>query len=132
MSKTVPCLLALLLFSSGATAERPPFFEGTVIFKGGETRLDLTDDTKAVSIPLPSIFAGWGCYVADTQRSGPAYVKKITCGGKWGFVDTFATCSTKSREGMALLRLRQPVVGSKQDADAAEKVTISVGCGYAR
>ena len=100
------------------------------MFKGGETRLDLTDDAAAVSVPLPAVFSGWSCYVGDTQRQGSAYLKKITCGGKWGFVDTFVSCDAKNRRSGSALRLRQPIAGTKQEIDAAEKVTISVGCQY--
>lgn len=126
--------IAALVFLGSSpvmTAERPPFFVASVIFKGGETRLDVPDN-DATRVPLPAVFQGWGCYVDSTQRVGSAFTKKVTCGGPWGFVDTFVTCDAKHREGMAVLRRRQPIDGTKEDADAAERVTITAGCGYSK
>jgi len=136
-----PCIRGLLLLavtgvllsrgSSVAEAEGRPLFVASLIFKGGETGLDLADD-DATRVPLPTVFKGWGCYVDATQRVGSAFTKKVTCGGPWGFVDTFVTCDAKHREAMAVLRLRQPINGTKQEVDAAERVTITAGCGYSK
>ena len=101
------------------------------MFAGGETHLDLAD-AVATPISMPPVFAGWGCYIGDTQRIGNGYTKRITCGGRWGFVETFATCDSKHPDATSILRLRQAIDGTKQEVDAAEKVTISVGCGYSR
>jgi len=99
------------------------------VFKGGETHLDLKD-ASPTPIPLPRVFAGWGCYVGVTERVGAAYMRQITCGGQWGAVDTYVSCDSTHRSAMSLLRLRQPIYGNKQEVDAAEKVSISVACGY--
>ena len=126
-------LALFILFSCPVPtrAERRPIFVGAVIFAGGETRLDLADAT-ATPLSLPPVFAGWGCYVGDTQRVGSGYTKRTTCGGRWGFVETFVTCDAKHPDATSILRLRQPIDSTKQEVDAAEKVTITVGCGYAR
>lgn len=123
--------VVFLASSSVVTAERPPFFVASVIFKGGETRLDVPDN-DATRVPLPAVFQGWGCYVDSTPRVGSAFTKKVTCGGPWWFVDTFVTSDAKHREGIAVLRLRQPIDGTKGEVDAAEKGTITAGCGYSK
>jgi hypothetical protein len=128
MRKSALGVFVFLCFSSSAEAERAPVFEGAVIFSGGETKLDLTD--ALATVPLPPDFVGWTCYIDGTQRNGPAYFKLITCGGKWGFVDTFVSCDSKHRNDSAKLRLRQPIAGDKAARAAAEKVTIGVVCGY--
>ena len=113
---------------SAARADKAPLFEGAVLFAHGRTRLDLTDHLERVSVP--EVFAGWTCYIDATQRNGAAYVKQITCGGKWGFVDTFVSCDPKHRRGDATLRLRQPINGTLEQMNAAEKLSISVMCSY--
>jgi hypothetical protein len=123
-------LVAVVLASPSTSAERRPLFEGGVLFAGGQTRLDLSDH-EAVPIPLRPVFAGWTCYIDVTQATSDGYARKITCGGKWGFVDSFVTCGTKHRENTTMLRLRQPIVG-KAESDAAEKVTIFLTCGFVR
>ena len=120
-------IVGVLVLSGRAVAERSPTFDGAVIFSGGETRMELTE--KLATVPLPPAFAGWTCYIDGTQRNGPAYFKAITCGGKWGFVDTFVSCDPKHRTDSAKLRLRQPAAGDRVES-AAEKLTIGVVCGY--
>lgn len=129
-----PIALAVFVCSAGtalaawaARGEHRAIFVASVIFPGGETRLDLSD-MDATRVALPATFAGWGCYIGDTQRTEFGYTKQITCGGKWGWVDSFVSCDEKHKEGTSVLRLRQPIEGSKQAVDAAGKVTITVGC----
>jgi hypothetical protein len=110
-----------------AAAERPPVFAGTVVFAGTSTKLVLPEGV-ATPVSLPQTFASWSCYVSDTDRSAGAYVRQVTCGGPWGLVDTFVSCDSKHRRQTASLRLRQPIEGTKAQVDAAEKVTITVGC----
>ena len=124
-------VLVGFLRSPATEAERTPFFAASVIFAGGETNLALTD-SDATRINLPPAFDGWGCYIGDTQRVGVAFTKQVTCGGPWGFVDTFVSCDPKHRNAMASLRLRQAVQGTKAEIDTAEKVTIAAGCGYSK
>lgn len=125
------CLAAVAWLSfcpSPWSAERAPIFEGAVIFSGGETQLHLTD--AAAPLSLPAVFAGWVCYIDETQRANRTYVRKVTCGGKWGFVDTFTSCDSKHPHSVSTMRLRQPIDGPKEAVDAAEKVTITLGCNY--
>jgi hypothetical protein len=121
---------ALLRSVSAAPADEPPIFVGGVVSAHGETTLYLTDEITPLSVP--PIFAGWACYIGDTQRKSGAYIKQITCGGPWGFVDAFVSCEPKHRQDHAIVRLRQPIDRSKQQIDAAEKLTITVGCGYGK
>jgi hypothetical protein len=123
--------LALVWNSPAALGEQPPFFVASVLSDDGETTITLSDKA-ATSVPMPAAFTGWGCYIGDTQRLGASYVKKITCGGPWGFVDTFVTCGPNRRSADAILRLRQPIAGGKEEADAAGKLTISAGCAYSK
>lgn len=123
-------LAILMLVSPKTSAERRPFFVANVVFKGGETKLNLSDN-EPVQVPLRPVFAGWICYIDVTQRvAGGDYMRKITCGGKWGWVDSMVSCGPKHPGHMAGLRLRQPIDGSAAEVDAAEKVTITLGCGY--
>lgn len=131
MKPYVAALLSVVATPGIATpADRAPVFEGSVLFAHGQTRLDLTDELEQISVP--GVFMGWICYVGDTQRNGAAYVKQITCGGKWGFVDTFVSCDPSHRTNVATLRLRQPINGTLKEIDAAEKLSVSVSCGYLR
>ena len=118
----------LTLFSSTSVAEDPPVFVGRVVSAAGVIQPQLAD--SSVRISLPPIFAGWSCYFDETQQLGRVYLKRITCGGKWGFVDTFVSCDYKHRRGDGMLKLRPPVDGTPKSADASENVTISLGCAY--
>jgi len=124
-----PVILATMSLCANVTlAATAPIFVGEVASSGSETRLNLSDSLSSIS--LPPVFAGWLCYFDETQRVGRAFTKKITCGGKWGFVDAFASCDSNHRHSFASLRLRQPIADSKGDSDAADKVVITLGCGY--
>jgi hypothetical protein len=123
-------VFALLRNASAAPPDERPIFVGSVISSHGEATLYLTDEIAPLSVP--PIFAGWTCYIGDTQHKGSAYIKQITCGGPWGFVDAFVSCEPKHRHDQAIVRLRQPINGSKQQVDAAEKLTITAGCGYGK
>ena len=109
--------------------KRRPFF--AALFSPTTGRLRLFFQTaRPRRSQLPAVFTGWKCYIGDTERLGPSFVKKVTCGGPWGFVDTFVTCGPKHRIGEAVLRLRQPIAGTKEEADAAEKLTLSAASAY--
>jgi hypothetical protein len=87
---------------------------------------------EAIPMALPPSLAGWVCFFGETERLEGAYVKRATCGGKWGFVDILASCDVTHRKSLATMRLRQASDGRKDAAAAAmtEKVTIAVGCSY--
>jgi hypothetical protein len=121
--------ISLVWASPVARCESRPFFVASVLSDDGETTIILSDGA-ATPVPMPAVFTGWKCYIGDTERLGPSFVKKVTCGGPWGFVDTFVTCGPKHRIGEAVLRLRQPIAGTKEEADAAEKLTLSAACAY--
>jgi hypothetical protein len=123
-------LLVILSFSPLHATMKKPTFGGALISKIGLSRLDLTDDISTIA--MPPAFPGWECYIGDTQLSddGSHYLKNITCGGKWGFVDGFVACGPKDRKANTVIRLRQPIAGTKEEWNAAEKLTISVGCSY--
>jgi hypothetical protein len=120
--------MGLGLPSSTTVAEAPPVFVGLVNSSAGDAELHLAD--TSVPIPLPAIFSGWRCYFDDTQQLGPCYVKRIICGGRWGFVDTFVSCDPKHRRADGMLKLRPPRDGTAKSADATEDVTIRLGCAY--
>jgi hypothetical protein len=121
--------LLVLGISSQLQAEKRPSWVAAIESRSGMSRLDLSDDLATIT--LPPAFPGWDCYVGDTQPAPfGGFIKNITCGGRWGFVDGFVLCSSKARKANTVIRLRQPITGTKAEWAAAEKVTISVSCSY--
>lgn len=125
--------LVVLLAGSPASSERPPVWVAVIAFDGGETRLDLADETPTpLTLPAPFAAARWGCYIDATQIVAGAFTKQVTCGGPWGLVDTFVSCGPKQRNGLGFLKVRKPLDSKKTEVSEAEKITITVGCAYGK